>query len=234
MTENADLVIGSDRGRRVLDAAAELVLRRGYQRVTVDDVARRAGVGKGTVYLHFRSRTWLFLCVLMRESLDLIDELVAAIEREPAAALISEQVRTTYLAVQQRPLLLAVYTRDAEMLGKLVNDGQTAPLHGWNADLAGDLFRLLRAHGLLRTDLDVDTQCQVVGAVQTGFHLHRPALGSAEQVAAALHHTVRAAVEPTGPPDPDALAAVAPEVVARYRGFRATLAAAITSQETPT
>jgi AcrR family transcriptional regulator len=234
MTENADPVISSDRGRRILDAAAELVQRWGYQRVTVDDVARQAGVSKGTVYLHFRSRTWLFLCVLMRESLGLVDELVAEIERDPAAALIAEQVRSTYLAVQQRPLLLAVYTRDGEMLGKLLNDGQTAPLHGWNADLAGDLFRLLRAHGLLRTDLDVDTQCQIVGAVQTGFHLHRPALGTAEQVAAALHHTVHTAVEPAELPDPDVLVAVAPAVIARYRAFRATLAAAITSQEAST
>lgn len=234
MTENADPVISSDRGRQILDAAAELVQRWGYQRVTVDDVARQAGVSKGTVYLHFRSRTWLFLCVLMRESIGLVDELVSAIGRVPAAALIAEQVRSTYLAVQQRPLLLAVYTRDGEMLGKLLNDGQTAPLHAWNAELAGDLFRLLRAHGLLRTDLDVDTQCQIVGAVQTGFYLHRPALGTAEQVAAALHHAVHTAVEPTGPPDPDALAAVAPAVTARYRAFRAVLAAAITSQEAAT
>jgi len=86
----------------------------------------------------------------------------------------------------------------------------------------------------MRTDLDTATQMYVVGAVQTGFHLQQPALGSPEETAAALHHTVRAAVEPQTAPEPEALAAAAPAVVARYVRFHATLAAAIGSQEGPT
>jgi AcrR family transcriptional regulator len=34
---------------RVLDAAADLLVRLGYRRVTIEEVARRAGIGKGTV-----------------------------------------------------------------------------------------------------------------------------------------------------------------------------------------
>ena len=70
MTESANPVIGSG-GRldRVLDAAADLLVRWGYQRVTIDDVARHAGIGKGTVYLHFRTKEALFLTVLLRLSL---------------------------------------------------------------------------------------------------------------------------------------------------------------------
>jgi AcrR family transcriptional regulator len=216
-----------DRGERILDAAAELVLRWGYKRVTIEEVAKHAGIGKGTVYLHFRSRTWLFMCVLMRESLGLIDEIAAAVHRDPAAVLIAEQVRLTYLEVQRRPLLRALFARDDETLGQLARDATGNPLREWNGELADDVFRLLREHGLMRTDLDVDTQRYVVDAVQTGFYLHQPALGSTEETAAALHHTVHAAVEPPVAPDPDALAAVAPAVLARYERFRATLAAAI-------
>ena len=47
-------------------AAAELLVRWGYQRVTIDEVARHAGIGKGTVYLHFRTKDALFLTVLLR------------------------------------------------------------------------------------------------------------------------------------------------------------------------
>jgi AcrR family transcriptional regulator len=219
-----------DRGARILDAAADLVLRWGYKRVTIEEVAKHAGIGKGTVYLHFRSRTWLFTCVLMRESLGLVDELAAAVRRDPATVQIAEQARLTYLEVQRRPLLLALLARDDEMLGQLVRDVTGSPLREWNGELASDLFRLLREHGLLRTDLDVDTQRYVVDAVQTGFYLHQPALGSPDETAAALHHTVHAAVEPPTAPDPDALTAVAPAVLARYEQFRATLAAAITEK----
>ena len=37
------------------DAAADSLLRWGYPRVTVDDVAARAGVGTGTLHLHWRT-----------------------------------------------------------------------------------------------------------------------------------------------------------------------------------
>jgi AcrR family transcriptional regulator len=228
-----NLVTSHDRGERILDAAADLVLRWGYKRVTIEEVAKHAGIGKGTVYLHFRSRTRLFMCVLMRESLGLVDELAAAVRRDPATVQTAEQVRLTYLEVQRRPLLRALFSRDRETLGQLAQDATGDPLRGWNRDLADDLFRLLREHGLMRTDLDVDTQRYVVDAVQTGFYLHQPALGSPEETAAALHHAVHAAVEPSAAPDPDALAAVAPVVLARYAEFRATLAAAISTQEGP-
>ena len=67
MTESTDLVTWSDeRAGRVLDAAADLLVRWGYQRVTIDEVARRAGVGKGTVYLHFHNKEAMFLSVLLR------------------------------------------------------------------------------------------------------------------------------------------------------------------------
>ena len=100
------------RAQRILDAGADLVLRWGYKRVTIEEVAKHAGVGKGTVYLHFESRAWLFMCVVMRESIALIDELVASIERDPAAVLLAEQVRLTFLGVQRRPLLRAMSVRD--------------------------------------------------------------------------------------------------------------------------
>lgn len=222
---------GPQRAHRILDAAAELVLRWGAKRVTIEEVAKRAGVGKGTVYLHFESRSWLFTCLVMRESLDLVDELTAAIRRDPVVVLPSEQAHLTYLEVHRRPLLRAMFVRDSELLGQLAHEGAVEPLREWKAELAADLFRLLHAHGLVRDDLGLDTQQYVAGAVQTGFYLHPTNPGSVGadpgSAAAALAHTLRAAVQPPGAPDPDALAAVAPAVLAAYERFRATLAAAI-------
>lgn len=220
---------GAQRAQRILDSASELVLRWGSKRVTIEEVAKHAGIGKGTVYLHFTSRAWLFMCMLMRESLGVVDALVAAIRRDPAAALMAEQTRLAFLEVQRRPLMRAMFVRDRELLGELAHEGAIEPLREWNGDLAADLFGLLREHGLLRTDIDVDTQQYVVGAVQTGFYLHQPDTDP-ETAAAALSYTIHSAVEPSGVADPNALAAVAPAILARYERFRATLAAAIAEQ----
>jgi AcrR family transcriptional regulator len=45
---------------RLLDAAAEVFARRGYERATIDEVAREAGLSKGTVYWNFESKADLF------------------------------------------------------------------------------------------------------------------------------------------------------------------------------
>ncbi len=38
---------------RILDAAESLMGRLGYQKMTMDDIAREAGIGRRTIYLHF-------------------------------------------------------------------------------------------------------------------------------------------------------------------------------------
>jgi AcrR family transcriptional regulator len=50
----------------ILDAMERLLARYGYRKTTVDDLAREAGIGKGTVYLHFPSKEEVALCSIDR------------------------------------------------------------------------------------------------------------------------------------------------------------------------
>lgn len=52
------------RREAILAAAAELFARRPYHEVQVDDVAKRAGVGKATLYRYFPSKEELYLHAL--------------------------------------------------------------------------------------------------------------------------------------------------------------------------
>jgi AcrR family transcriptional regulator len=40
----------------ILDATDRLLARFGYRKMTVEDIAAEAGIGKGTIYLHFASK----------------------------------------------------------------------------------------------------------------------------------------------------------------------------------
>jgi TetR/AcrR family transcriptional repressor of mexJK operon len=62
---------------RVLRAATSSFLARGY-RSSVDDIARRAGVAKQTVYHHFPSKDALFQAVARDLTLEVLVELDAA------------------------------------------------------------------------------------------------------------------------------------------------------------
>jgi AcrR family transcriptional regulator len=75
------------RAVRILDVAAELLLRFGYRRVAIDDIARRADIGKGTVQLHWKTRDELFGAVFEREVLAALDELLRALRQDVTACL---------------------------------------------------------------------------------------------------------------------------------------------------
>jgi AcrR family transcriptional regulator len=64
------------RRRSILDAARAVFFEGGFQQATVDDVAARAEVSKGTVYLYFESKETI-LAFLLLEGLE---ELVAVLE----------------------------------------------------------------------------------------------------------------------------------------------------------
>src|ERR671912_175520 len=45
----------------ILDATDRLLSRSGYKRMTIDDLAKEVGIGKGSVYLHFESKEEIVL-----------------------------------------------------------------------------------------------------------------------------------------------------------------------------
>ncbi|MBA3550509.1 MAG: TetR/AcrR family transcriptional regulator [Nannocystis sp.] len=55
--------------RRLLDAALERFTVNGYRKASIDEVARQAGVAKGTVYLYFATKAELLLAVVASEKL---------------------------------------------------------------------------------------------------------------------------------------------------------------------
>ena len=94
------------RETRILDAAGDLLLAFGYRKVTVDDVARRADVGKGTIYLHWSSKLELFATVLMREAAALTEAQLVRLRADPAEVQLHRTMRSLFLLVMRRPLAI--------------------------------------------------------------------------------------------------------------------------------
>ena len=60
---------------KVIEAALRLFGAAGFDAVTVDDIAAAAGVAKGAVYHHFKSKEALFEAVFERASADLAGQI---------------------------------------------------------------------------------------------------------------------------------------------------------------
>ena len=66
----------ADKEKLILGAAEKLFQDRRYDQVTLDEVAARAGVGKGTIYRYFKDKEDLFARVILWG----LDELVECLE----------------------------------------------------------------------------------------------------------------------------------------------------------
>lgn len=90
-----------DREAVIVAAGLAEFLDKGYAATRVDDVAKRAGVAKGTVYLYFPSKEDLFHAVVRRSIAPLVDvvEAVAATPGASAAEVLKQVLMTLYAEV---------------------------------------------------------------------------------------------------------------------------------------
>jgi len=70
----------------ILDAADRLIGFYGYTKTTVDDIAHEAGVGKGTIYLYFKSKEEVAVSWVDRVNARLRDQLQRIADSEIAPA----------------------------------------------------------------------------------------------------------------------------------------------------
>ena len=91
---------------RVLDATLDLAAASGIRNLTMDDVARRAGVGRMTVYRRFGDKTRLVEALAVREGRRCLAELDAAARPDqPIADQVAEGFVTSVRLAREHPLL---------------------------------------------------------------------------------------------------------------------------------
>ncbi|GAB3421016.1 TetR/AcrR family transcriptional regulator [Flindersiella endophytica] len=214
-----------DKGTRILDAAEAWLLRVGYRKVSMAEVASRAGVGKGTLYLYWPSKTALFGAVLVRDTVRGFEEQLGALRADPYECLLHRTHQTAYRLIMRRPLARALYTRDHEVLGELLGSGGS--FAAGKADTATRYLEVLHRHGLLASEPSPELLFRL-SVVTAGAYLREELPGadafSVDAKASLLATTLRQAFEPPGPPSPSAVRSAAAEVVALYQHWRDELA----------
>jgi AcrR family transcriptional regulator len=194
-----------ERADRILDTARELLLSWGYRRVTIDELARRAGVGKGTVYLHWRSREEVFHAVSAREAAAMADAIVQAVRDDPAEVALHRYLRRLFVEAMNRPVLRALYTRDADTLDTFLTSTHHHHLEESKLGVNRDYLGVLAAEGMLRPGLRLNDLDYTLPTIVFGFFAAEPFLPPSlrltlDQKADQLADTVRRAFEPADEP----------------------------------
>lgn len=130
----------------ILDAAERLLARYGYRKMTMDDLAREVGIGKGTIYLHFPSKQEIALSHIDRITGRVKDQLLAVAREQKADAggrlreMLVTRVLVRFDSVQHyteslndlladlRPQLLArrqrYFDEEARIFAEVIEQGQ--------------------------------------------------------------------------------------------------------------
>lgn len=157
----------------ILLQAARAFSRFGFKKASIDDIAREAGVGKGTVYLAAESKEDLFYQVLHREVRAWQSECARTIDpRVPADALLGTLLTTAMQHVERHPLVLDL------LLGETLR-----ALPDWAERLDGlrevgranvvEVLRIGVRQGLFRADLEVDTVASLLQDFQLAAYRGR-------------------------------------------------------------
>ncbi|HKR15232.1 MAG TPA: TetR/AcrR family transcriptional regulator [Pyrinomonadaceae bacterium] len=154
----------------ILDATDRLLARYGYRKMTVEDIASEAGIGKGTIYLHFTSKEEVVLSHVDR-IVERLKEKLQEISRseDNAAARLRQMLLTRVMfrfdSIQHytqslndllaalRPGLLArravYFEAEAQIFAEVLRNGRAAGELEFEDEHATALAMLQATNGLL-------------------------------------------------------------------------------------
>ncbi|MBB2914551.1 AcrR family transcriptional regulator [Streptosporangium becharense] len=188
----------------ILDAAYEQFCRMGIRRSTMEDVARRAGVSRITVYRRFTTKEALVEHVVRREFRRYFNRFLTDIEQAGTAA---DRVVLGFVsslrAIRHNPLIGGLIAAEPDLLvPSMINDGGRT-LATVRQFVAGQLRREQRA-GNVSGDLDTDLVAELMVRVSASFLAipsHIIDLDDDGQLAAVARQFLVPMLEPTGSPD---------------------------------
>lgn len=139
---------------QILAAAVEVIIRLGYDKTTMSDIAEAASLSRRTLYLYFKGKEELFEELLYREYLQYAATWLEQIEADPRGGTVGGFYRAIFQAVNSRPLIAAMLRRDRRVLGNYLrrHDNLFTQMLSGVDTLA--FFQALQAAGTIRQDLD--------------------------------------------------------------------------------
>src|ERR1039458_4500495 len=88
-------VVSEFRRTKIVDAARSIFARKGFARGIMDEIAKEAGIAKGTIYLYFRSKKEIYKAVMDRD-MEFLNKIT--LERMDAALNLEGKIRAFTLA----------------------------------------------------------------------------------------------------------------------------------------
>ncbi|MCZ7526309.1 MAG: TetR/AcrR family transcriptional regulator [Acidimicrobiia bacterium] len=140
---------------RILEAARRCFSQFGFHKTAMEDIAREAGISRGSIYRHFPDKEALFRAVSEQQAGQFLDAVARrTAEMTGLSAQIEEVVRMTVSFLEDNPLNAAMARTDPESFARiLTTDGRD--LLAMSIEVVVPLVEAAVERGEVRPDLDV-------------------------------------------------------------------------------
>lgn len=139
----------------ILDAALTLFSRKGYDNTSIEELSRAAGIGKGTIYTYFNTKSEIFLA-FCEEQLEFVYKELA--EKSDVRAPLIQQLLTMFMGefqfISRNKEFGRILMREMVFPKELTVD-RSRELDNKYIDLLVPMFKEAQNKGELRTDLEL-------------------------------------------------------------------------------
>ncbi len=168
MVKNIDK--NSERLERILDSAATLFIHYGVDKTAVSDIAREAGISKGAIYLHFKSKDELLESLIIRETERYADTWLGLINEDPNGGSIGGMYKNMLYALESNEFMGAILRKDGRILGNyLRKPGNFFELKDGQPNSRFDFVKMMQDAGAIRTDIDAKIIAHIMNMLSYGL-----------------------------------------------------------------
>lgn len=211
-----------EREQRILDAAADLIIRYGYDKTTMGDIADAAGIGRGVLYLHFHGKDEVLDALIAREFPRYAQAWLERMEADPRGGTIGGLVRSVLYAINSSPFMAAIAKRDRDVFGSYLRRPNNMFASMQARSITTEFTRAMQEGGVMRRDIDARVIAYIVdtltyGLVSTGDTPGRGEAPPFDDLMEAMGAMLDRALTPEGGGDSEAGKAVILQFVASAR-----------------
>lgn len=155
----------------ILAAAARAFQSFGFKKASIDEIARAAGVAKGTIYLACQSKEDLFYQVLHREIRAWAADVAKILDpRVPAEELLERASRASIEYLDRHPLVRALLFGEYHALLPAWTE-RFDHLVAIGRETVVEILRIGQRQGRFRTELDLEETAQILLDLQTAYYI---------------------------------------------------------------
>ncbi|MBZ0297680.1 MAG: TetR/AcrR family transcriptional regulator [Anaerolineae bacterium] len=154
---------------RILSAAARLIGHYGYEKTTIDEIARDAGVAKSTLYTRWKTKESLVYAVIWHETRLFMEDWLVRVEADPKGGTFAGLFSTALRAMQANSFILSIYGDNRRVFGRMLNQPQMRDIYRERREMIRYMLSRLQDVGAVRNDVDLELFSYVGVTIQYGL-----------------------------------------------------------------